>query len=876
MSEFVSILLVLVVPPALVAGWGQLLGRVLAPPRFAPILPWIAPALGVALMGSLGPLAGALGLPLRTIAWPLCLIAAAGLALLARDGVSFRWARAHAPALAVGAGAFLLAVSPLIAQGFLTTVGTSIDAISYNARSEYLQDHALTVPEAPPGEPWLTWVASQIGLIRVGDVYLLGLTSFILSRRSFELLSVISAMAHAYAAIGTYFLARVGLRGSRRAGILASSLVAVNGTLIWPGLDCSFSQALSLSFVPPCLGVGILVFRKPSTRGVLVLGALLSALVTVYPVYAVVVGSAVALIGVSTIVRPSLPGFRWARSRALVAAGFVCLAFSPVASVRALRELGFVGGLLGERGAAAVGAGNILVYPPVSEVLGLASHAAAAHGIDAGRTFESTGGALAVLALGLAAYGLLVNGLGRSVAPLSLLATAGVLALQQRFLVNPPDGYPYGYYKAVTLLALALAPLLAVGLMGRRSLRRPSRWGLLFAGALLLFASLRTLWTIRYAAETQVVASLELVDAAREVNRVSRGRPVELIVEPGPKENWLGYLLRSEKVSFPGGNAIHPVGSQPLPAAAALALLDQDRLSDAESSFAQDRRSRPVWRGSRLRLVEWIDSRLAESPVIGIERWERGTASASVDSAARLLRLQIGGGVGSAALPAPTFRTLQLGIAAPEGAAFSSPEGELRVEPGTWLIDWDASCPGPFSVDLTRGVVVPATIVFLGEATGLEGRCLEVLPSPRGLLTWKAAVEGTILEGEVEVSPPRDSRGAFRVGLHVGGGTATARGWWGVFSLDLPPDGRSHRARFRLDLSRRSGSGRIDGEPAQVEEVAREVREGQFGVTLALWKTRPSVRQLLTTDVGRFEVAPDGRVLAPSATPRLSRWWSDS
>ncbi|HQN09776.1 MAG TPA: hypothetical protein PK569_19600, partial [Thermoanaerobaculia bacterium] len=165
MSEFVSILLVLVVPPALVAGWGQLLGRVLAPPRFAPILPWIAPALGVALMGSLGPLAGALGLPLRTIAWPLCLIAAAGLALLARDGVSFRWARAQAPALAVGAGAFLLAVSPLIAQGFLTTVGTSIDAISYNARSEYLQDHALVVPVAPPGEPWLAWVASQIGLI---------------------------------------------------------------------------------------------------------------------------------------------------------------------------------------------------------------------------------------------------------------------------------------------------------------------------------------------------------------------------------------------------------------------------------------------------------------------------------------------------------------------------------------------------------------------------------------------------------------------------------------------------------------------------------------------------------------------------------------
>ncbi len=875
MFAALSVLAAFVVPPALLVGWGYILATILLPTRHAAFRPWVCPALGLAFVGSVGPSVGALGFPLRSIVWPLVVLAGGGWVLLLREGGVARWLRAHWPALGVALGALVLAASPLGFQGTLTTIGGSIDAISYNVRSEYLQDHPLQIPEVTAGQPWLGWVAAQIGLLRVGDVCFLGLTALVLSRRSFEILSVIAALAHLHAVFGTYFFARVGLRRSRPVGVLAASFVALSNTLLWPGLDCSFSQALALAFVPICVAVATALFRRPSPRLAIVLGLLLSGIVTIYPVFFVLVAAAVGLLGIASIVRYPRPELRARRASALLLAGIVSVAAGPVGSARAIRELGFVGGMLGERGISAVGAGNILVYPPLAELFGLISHAAVAHGRAINGDFALAGTVFAALAAAFVARGLVLGGFVRALAPLSILVAAGSLAIHQRFVVNPPGGYPYGYFKAVTLLAIALAPMLAVGIAGSPGSRRFRPWALAVAAVFLLFSAHITLGTLRYSATTQVLASRQIVDAARSATRLAGDRGIELLVERGPLENWFGYLLRDQRVVFPCGNELHTVTAPPLIRAPVLALIDRNRETSPGDCSRSDRPSRPIWEGSRYRLIEWVDGRLAEWPLVGVDGWTGGAATATIDRTGKEVILDVGGVRTHNPLPPGDVRTIQIEIASLDGAFLAGPDGVIDVAPGTWRIDWDTACRLPLEARLSRGTVTPGLVLLLDTRTGEPDRCTELLRNPRGYLDWKGSVSEQVLRGEIEFVPPRDEApAAYRIGVHVGGGQPNGFGWWSVFSLDLPQDGRPHRAVVRIDLRKRAGIGSIDGRGAPLEESNKEVSEGRFEATLALWKMQPGIQQLVTASVLTFEIAPGGTINGIGEAPGVRRWWS--
>lgn len=870
-----SVLAVFAVPPALLVGCGYVLAKPLLAGRFAVLRPWLSPALGLALVGSVGPLAGALGIPLRSTAWPLVALAGAGWSLLLREGGGWKWCRAHRPALLIVLLALVLAATPLAFQGDLTTIGWSIDAISYNVRSEFVQDSPLRVPQVPAGQPWLGWVAAQIGLLRVGDVYFLGLSSLVVSRRSFEVFSVITALAHAHAALGTYFFARVGLRRSRQVGVLAAALVALSNTLLWPGLDCSFSQAMALPLVPVCLATASALFRRPTPRLAIALGVLLSGVVTVYPVFFVLVAASVGLLGVASIAFGPGPVARARRAAALVIAAVVSVAAGPIGTARAVRELVFVGGMLGERGVSAVGAGNILVYPPVSELFGFVSHAAAAHGIVISARGATLGALLAALAAAFVVRGLVLGGRVRALVPLSILATAGALAVHQRYVVNPPGGYPYGYFKAVTVLAIVLAPLLAAGLAGRPASRSFRAWALAVAAGFLLVSARRLFWTIGFSATTQVLASSDLVEAARAAAARAGDQGLEVIVEKGPRENWFGYLLRGESVDFPGGNALQTVSIPPLPLAPTLALIDRERVSDPRDEPGSDRVSRPIWTGGRYSLVEWVDGRLAEWPLSGVERWSQGSARAAIDRIRREISVDVGGARTSRSLPRGDVRTIQMEVASLDGARFSSPAGEMELAPGTWRIDWDAACRVPLELGLQRGIVVPGQVRLLGTPTGDPDRCTELVRSPRGYLGWHGTVAGQVLRAEIEFVPPGGAPpSAYRVGVHVGGRSGDRSGLWGVFSLDLPRDGRPHRAALEIDLRARAGRAWSDGAPLRVEETNKEMAAGAFDATLALWNLETGAKQVFTTSVLTFEVDSAGGTRVLTVPADVRRWWS--
>src|SRR5436309_2128281 len=254
MRVLFDLAVVTAVAAALLWGCGFLLAW-LVPRSYRPLLPLLAPFLGFALISAVGHYASAAGLSLRSVLGLFIALAAAGWAAVALDRRLRRFPRSSAPALAVCLFAFVLAVVPLISLGYLTTIGTILDGISYAVRSEYLQDAPLRLPEIAAGKPYLGWVRGQIELLRAGDVMLVGVLGLLTRRRSFELLSVVPALFFALTAGSVFVWARVSLRLGRRGALLAAVLTALSNLLLWPVYDNFLSQAIAIGVLPLVLSV---------------------------------------------------------------------------------------------------------------------------------------------------------------------------------------------------------------------------------------------------------------------------------------------------------------------------------------------------------------------------------------------------------------------------------------------------------------------------------------------------------------------------------------------------------------------------------------------------------------------------------------------
>lgn len=859
-------------PPALLAGWGLLIGRFLLTRGAAAFLPWLAPALGLALIASVGPAAGTAGIPLHFISWPMVLLAGLGWILTLKAGGWSGWIRAHWLVLAVAGGAFLLAATPLLILGHLTTVGSSIDAISYNVRSEYVQVNVLRVPEVLPGKPYLSWVASQIGFLRVGDIYWLGLVSWVLRRRSFEMLTVLAALAHATTAYGTYFFTRAGLGLRRSPAILAATFVAIHNALIWPALDCSFSQVVALGLIPTTLGLGAVLMRRPTVRLAIAVGCLLSALAAIYPVYLVVELATLGVLGLMAIARFPIPKRRWARLRAGAIVAFTALAANPVAWLRALSELGFLGGMLGAKGVAAVGRGNILVFPPVAELFGLISHAAAAHGYARWGEPNFLIQALAIIAALLSVAGVFHLRLTRRAPALAFAFVGGGLAFHQRFVVDRPSGYPYGYFKAVTILAVLLAALLASGLAFLSLRPRLRMLSAILALTFLGVSSVHAAWTIRHSVTTQIVVSQELVAASESARRAAGRHPIEIDVSPGPKENWLGYLLNDAFVVFRRVNVIFPVTTPPLSETPKFVLEELSKTPQAVHE-SDGRSARRIWSGGGFEVRKILDSFLAEWPGTSM-KWPEGfDLRVTKGTGGAPFMLNLNGQAWTGPLPHGQPRTVQLLFSTTSSARLVGSGEVLDVTPGTWLLDIDFSCAMPLQISLEAGALTLGATRLLGDATGLPGRCVELLPSQQGFLTWRPHLDKTKLLIDADFVPPaRSEPHLHRLGLHVGGGLPGRHDWFGVWSIDFPADGRAHRAFMEVDLQSRKGRAELDGTRSDLLQTNQDVSTGKFDVTLALWRLDPTA-QLYVENNFVFETAPVTGLHIVTSPHDVQYWW---
>ena len=871
---------IVAVAAGLLWGCGLLVARPLLPRRYLPLLPLVAPFLGFSLISAVAHYAGAAGASLREVLWLFVGLAMAGWAVALFDRRLRRWPRGSAPVLAICVLAFVLAARPLFDLGYLTTVGQTIDGISYATRSEYLQTAPLRLPELETGKPYLGWIRLHLGLIRAGDVYLVGLLGLLTGRRSYELLSVVPALFFALTVGSAYVLGRAAFGLRRPAALLAAGLLAAHNLLLWPVYENFLSQTVALSFLPLVLACGVEAFRRPDWRMAILFAVLFTGLVSAYPIFAVHALAAVLFFWGAAWLRSCrggarpLPGGGKPRpyisggSRALWWLGVLGLAalWNGVALARMAGELGFMSGAL-TSGAQDGGMGSILVFPPVVEVFGLVSHAAAMHGSRWERVPLPLLNAAGLVLAGLAVYGWSRLRPGARLAAAALLTTGMLLVVQQRWGTE----YPYGYFKALTTVVVQVMLLVAAGLAALWRVRpRGARWVAAGAALLLLAVNLKhTLWTHSLVLERTVLVDRELIGIGQAASGIEPDAWVLLDMQAGPRQQWLGYLIRDRRIRYRDplwfGHIEDPGADDAFFRYAVVEKgLDGLRLRTAQESpwYAP---AAYVRRGGndRYELRERRDDIVAN--VHWDRRWpERTGLALALDPSREKLSLRLGRHLQEGGLGPGQPRTLQVrlyNVGPPARVQVAALGGPMTLGQGGWLLDMDLGCvpDGRIGIGRSSGDLLLADVRILRTATGSPGVCLETVP----LSTGAAYVEQDDLgNGRVRfrtalLRPEGDGKQTYRLGLYFVEVSQSKR--FGIWSLDHPLQPRVQHGSVEIDLGDRSSRGEIDGRPVPIELTHTEHDTGSFEASAVWWQFN-HLEQLANERILWFLRQPDASI----------------
>lgn len=380
-------------------------------------------------------------------------------------GGRLRLSRRHLGGWAAALFAVVLAAYPLVRVGFLTSLGGEIDATIYVSRASWMQQHGLYVwPERLTTD--FVRVASHDNLaagLRQGDQYALAFVSSVAGLRPHQLFSIFMAVFYGLMPLGAYTFARFGCRMRQGASTLAAFLTALQPILNYVVMDSFFSQAASLGMYAATAYVLARVFRARGLRSIPLAALMVAALSTFYSVYAVLV---MPLAGVGVALRLLRPREGWTDALASLAGRGLLLAaltlvLCPVGWWLTLRGLATIQQVsaLHDRGAQ----GNTAVYPPLGEVVGLVSRAAINHELALPQPPAAYVALVLALVLVLSALGLRsLRGPGRLLAAATLAFLVAV-AVYMRFLIADRRGFPYGYFKIVSLASPFLLTAFAQG-----------------------------------------------------------------------------------------------------------------------------------------------------------------------------------------------------------------------------------------------------------------------------------------------------------------------------------------------------------------------------------------------------------------------------
>lgn len=846
----------------------------------------IAPGVGFAVVSAIAHLCGALGLGVERFLVPLLSSIAVCLGLAAFAARRMLGRSLSSANLALGGlvlVALIFALQPLLTLGYPTVVGGTIDAISHVSRAEVVQVQGLDMPPLRPFHPVDEWAAApMLANIRMGDVYLLAVVTTFVGGRAYEVFTPVVAVLFGLTPFALYSLARAGLRLPHRSAVLAAALAATSHLLLWAVFDTFLSQAAGGLLLTTLLAIGFAAQRRP-TWGTLALGGLvLGGLVSAYPAYAVVgllaLGSAV--LGRTMWNAFQRQGSLLAPFGLLASTILIALASNPVAAKRAAGELLLVAGE--SRG------GNITIFPHPGEILGLVNHPLAAYTTEEPTSKLHTFG-LALLLLATAWGVWRVKAACDRISAASFLLITLALAIEQRFgILGHENGFPYGYFKSLTPLALASIPLLAHGIVDwfRNASHQVTR--VATAAAAIIVLAVNT-WQVQrttaFVVSQRIVLDRSLLDIADRVDHLAPEEGVVIDAGPGLVPYWLGYLLGARRLHYlraPGIYSVREAGSEGFPARHAVVDLAAATHEEALP------RSALAWRSDVASKVKWANSRFefrvsTSPPPLDLGKDPLCTKAGTpliLQAEETHLRIEheddwfllpTVAGEHVVAVTTTWSGPSELVFEREGGAALriaiGSQEHVLSLRQGESLVLAEEQSGDLCLVDVR---ILPGT-------TQIELHPRRSLPGMALRSTLKAHGSHVEIVGRLTTTgPPLHQGAAVRIGLHISA-TAPASGHFGVWALDFPIEEETRDFRLRLDLDGRQAIATSEGTTNGVlPGAALGPDSGAFVATLAVWDLRDVSAPRYQQQVFQFSGEPGAFVVQPDvAEINVAQWWRE-
>ncbi len=828
---------------------GLPVARLLLPRRWQVHTPLVAPLLGFSLLSAVAHALNAGGLGVERFAVPLLvtLALAAGTTLpwLARSCT--RVLRRNLAPLALVVAVLLVSLVPMLHSDTLTTVGRTIDAISYVTRAEAVADGPLSGPLSDPERPATSWAAAPMRAgMRMGDVYVLALLASYSGLRPYQLFTPLAALFFALT-VGTAFaFSRVTLRLRPGYALLAAALVGSSNLLLWCVYDDFLSQVVGTCLLPLVLGLAVDAVRRRSWRPIPAAALALAGLVSVYFVYALEVGAAVSIVAAVTMWRSR--DHRWWPLIAGLASFITAIAINPIAWWRAWEEIQRV------QSAAAKSGGNILIFPHPGELFGLVNHARVAHALD----LPHLPGALATLGTIVAAIlvvrGLLLLGPLARVSHAAFLAVSATMVIGQRFLVNWPNGYPYGYFKALAPLVIATAPLLVVGSLGILSARRRDTShhrvariaGVAFLASLLAIGVGNSMLTVGFAQRALFVADGATVEAGNLVSALPRDTVVLLDVPPGLLQNWLGCLATGVRIRFAQPLALYPIRTKTNGTPPHFRLVTDGRSAKVRPGEEWHRVNRSpgyslYYRPPNLTGALDVDPPREILPGAALEVSCTAHEIHLTQDGAQPLVMELERGA----------KVLRLTVASPAASPrVTVGNRSVVIPPGVASLTVPLDQQHPLKVRNQSAEslwYLAASAVTAEDRPAVTGR--EALPAAFASVSRERSVFSV---NAVVVTP--DTGGApppYRLGLHIHPDAKTGSGVFGAWGVDLPRRAGRHVIVLRVNLLTGAAEATLDDHVTKIQGGPVSIRDGSFHSQIVLWDLR-GARNLAAASVLRF------------------------
>ncbi len=576
-------------------GYGA--ARWLLPRELAPYQWLLMPAVGLTLFSLVAPPLALLGVNSATLLWillPLASVVNASAwwrAPRVRDPIAQR--EMVAPLIIAG-GAFLFAVLPLFAYGYLTVLGYNMDGTVYVAQAEFAKQVGLSSQQlrsipSPFAVPAAEVIEAGVG---VGASLWLSLYSQLWQRDAFYLFAPVLALWHASSFLGVFVLYRRMFRLHFWTAILALAALALNGTRLLIPLDNFAPHTFGLVLLPLEWMATQLYFETRTRRAFLLAASSFGAQVICYPQ-----ATPFYLLPFALEIALSLRGANTLRhiesgARVGVLAALLCPVAVWMLYENSVPEVGMVaqaiGGTLQTFLSPAEGLGfnalRVLEHP---ELVAWDTHVRAVWDVLA------WGGVLIASALG--GVGLYVSFKTER----ALLAASGVTLLALTGWMVFAQKYPYGFFKVLATSLFVFVALIAFGaqvwIESWRASARGKRWLVvptLMIVFLFLLLGVSMFWFQNTFAQRAPVVTRKLIQLSNSQNILAPNASIYLALtrRPNPRLYWAAYFLRAHPLFGDGRVAYSEIHN-----ATKGGIYDYALLTRNENPADNDLPDEPVW-----------------------------------------------------------------------------------------------------------------------------------------------------------------------------------------------------------------------------------------------------------------------------------------